>query len=158
MTFMSAPHGLWSYDRFSLRKATMLDLTPLTKALTTLEEALDAYQKDPKNTFIRDACIQRFEYSYELSHKMLRRYLEMTEPTTTTVNDSSFPSLIRLGYERGLVDGEWALWKGFRDARNSTSHTYDEKKALGVLAVIPDFLNEAKHLAYTIQKRQESRA
>jgi len=132
----------------------MLDLTSFTKALATLEEALDAYEKDPKNTFIRDACIQRFEYSYELSHKMLRRYLEMTEPTTTVVNDSSFPSLIRLGYERGLVHGEWVLWKGFRDARNNTSHTYDEKKALGVLTVIPNFLIEAKYLAETIQKRQ----
>lgn len=134
----------------------MLDLTSFTKAIATLGEALSAYQKEPQNAFIRDACIQRFEYSYELTHKMLRRYLEMTEPTTILINDLSFPSLIRLGYARGLLGTEWVVWKDFRDARNITSHTYDEGKALEVLTVIPEFLTEAKRLALTIQKRQES--
>ena len=134
----------------------MLDLTSPMKALSTLEEALTAYQKDPKNTFIRDACIQRFEYSYELTHKILRRYLEMTEPTTILINDLSFPALIRLGYERGLLSVEWVVWKDFREARNITSHTYDENKALSVLTVIPGFLAEAKRLLQTIEKRQGS--
>lgn len=134
----------------------MLDISSFTKALATLEKALVAYRESPENDLIRDACIQRFEYSYELSHKMLRRYLEMTEPTATVINDLSFSSLIRLGYERGLLGEEWVVWKGFRDARNITAHTYDENKALDVFLVIPDFLKEAKHLAHNINIRQES--
>lgn len=134
----------------------MLDITSFTKALITLEEALNAYQKNPENDFIRDACIQRFEYSYELSHKMLRRYLEMTEPTISVIDDLSFSSLIRLGYERGLLNGEWIIWKSFRDARNITAHTYDENKAMDVFLVIPNFLKEAKYLACSIKKRQEA--
>ena len=134
----------------------MLDLSSFQKALATLEEALNAYQHDSKNAFIRDACIQRFEYSYELTHKMLRRYLEMTEATSSDVNDLSFPSFIRLGYERGLLNAEWVVWKDFRNARNITSHSYDERKALEVLTIVPDFLTEAKFLYNEVQKRQES--
>lgn len=141
---------------FDLNKIMMLDITSFTKALVTLEEALNAYQKSPGNDFIRDACIQRFEYSYELSHKMLRRYLEMTEPTSSVIDDLSFPSLIRLGYERGLLKEEWVSWKIFRDARSITAYTYDENKAMDVFLVIPEFLKEAEYLAHSIKKRQES--
>ncbi|HTQ70048.1 MAG TPA: nucleotidyltransferase substrate binding protein, partial [Acidocella sp.] len=54
----------------------MIDLSSLNRALATLDEALAAHARVPEDKLIRDACIQRFEYSYELSHKMLRRYLE----------------------------------------------------------------------------------
>ena len=132
----------------------MLDLTSCIKVIETLEKALCAYEVSTCNDFIRDACIQRFEYSYELCHKMLRRYLEMTEPSPTVTNDLSFPSLIRLGCERGLLRAEWMVWKSFRDARNITSHTYDQDKAEEVQKIIPGFLGEAKYLVDMIQKKQ----
>lgn len=132
----------------------MLDVSSLTKALATLEEAVNAYQKHPENGFIRDAGIQRFEYTYELSYKMLRRYLEMTESTKSIIDDLSFPSLIRLGFERGLLASEWVVWKGFREARNITTHTYDENKAQDVFEEIPAFLNEVRFLLNELQLRQ----
>ncbi|HLN23963.1 MAG TPA: nucleotidyltransferase substrate binding protein [Patescibacteria group bacterium] len=135
-----------------------LDLSSLQKALATLDEALQAQAVSPENKFIRDACIQRFEYCYEPGHKMLRRYLEESEPTPRDIGDLSFPNLIRLGYERGLLGSEWVEWKGFRDACNITSHAYDERKANDVLAVIPAFFTEAKYLLAQIEKRQEDEA
>lgn len=110
-----------------------LDLSSFKKAIATLEEAVNAYKNNQGNTFIRDACIQRFEYTYELAHKMMRRHLEITEPTATVIDDLSFTALIRLAYERGLLQSELAEWKKFRHARNLTSHTYDEEKANDVL-------------------------
>ena len=134
----------------------ILDLSSLQKSITTLEKALDAYQYDNENLFIRDACIQRFEYTYEIAHKMIRRYLEMSEPTSTVVNDLSFPALIRLAYERGLLHAEYIEWKAFREARNMTSHVYNEEKALVVFESIPKFFIEAKFLLGQIQKRQQA--
>jgi len=130
----------------------MIDTSSLTKALQTLEVALEAFARAPEDNFIRDACIKRFEYSYELSHKLLRRYLEATEPNG--VNDLSFPKLIRLGYERALLSESWDLWEGFRDARNTTSHAYNEKKARDVLDKIPAFLKAARFLGGQIEARQ----
>jgi len=133
----------------------MIDFSTLQRALETLEEALAARADRPADTFIRDACIRRFEYSYELSHKMLRRYLEATEPSPPQVVELSFPNLIRLGYERGILASEWMVWKGFRDARNITSHTYDEAKAEKVLGSIAPFLQEAKKMLREMTLRQE---
>ncbi len=47
-------------------------------------------------------AILRFEYTYELSHKMLKRYFEMTEPNAEMIDQMLFPDLIRTASERGL--------------------------------------------------------
>jgi uncharacterized protein with HEPN domain len=65
----------------------------------------------------------------------------------------SFPTLIRTGIEQGLVAGDWPSWRGFRDMRNITSHTYDETKARQVAEAIPGFLIEAKILLERLQAR-----
>lgn len=130
----------------------MIDLTALHKALATLDEALTARACAPDDKFIRDACIQRFEYSYELSHKFLRRYLAETEPAG--VGELSFPNLVRLGFQRGLLMESWDVWTRFRDARNTTSHAYDEVKAQEVIAQLPDFATAAHFLADQIKARQ----
>ncbi|MBU6418306.1 MAG: HI0074 family nucleotidyltransferase substrate-binding subunit [Proteobacteria bacterium] len=130
----------------------MIDLSTLHRALATLDEGLDALADRPGDKFVRDACIQRFEYTYELSHKMLRRYLETTEPAG--VGELSFPDLIRLGFARGLLAESWDTWVAFRNARNATSHAYDETKALEVITKIPAFAIAAHHLATQIEARQ----
>lgn len=131
----------------------MIDVSPLRRALATLDEALSAHARAPADLLIRDACIKRFEYSYELSHKLLRRYLEATEPAG--VNDLSFPRLVRLGYERALLAESWDVWEGFRDARNTTSHAYNEDKAREVFLKIPAFAKAAQHLAAQIERLQK---
>lgn len=130
-----------------------IDISSLHQALSTLDEALTARADAPDDKFIRDACIQRFEYCYELTHKMLRRYLTAAEPAG--VQELSFPNLIRLGYERGLLAQSWDVWMDFRDARNATSHAYDEAKARSVVEKIPAFAAAARFLATQIEARQK---
>lgn len=131
-----------------------LDLSSFENALDTLLEALNAHEEEPENRFIRDACIQRFEYSYELAYKFLRRYLEEAEPIPADVSDLDFSGLIRLGFKRGILAAEWVEWKEFRNSRNITSHAYDEQKADAVLKEIPNFYVEARFLLRQIKKRQ----
>lgn len=123
-----------------------LNLQSFQKALASLEEVIFEFNKDTENKFIRDACIQRFEYTYELSGKMLRRYLELTETTPSEITEMSFPNLIRTGSKRGLLLKDWEQWFIYRNARNLTSHTYDEKKADQVIKIIPAFFEDAKYL------------
>lgn len=131
-----------------------LELTPLVKSIASLGEALTEHAKDKENDFVRDACIQRFEFTYELSHKMLKRFLEMTEANPEAIEQMSFQDLIRTGDERGLLLNGWDVWSGYRKARGTTSHTYDETKAAEVFAIIPDFFEEAKFLLEKLQERQ----
>ena len=133
----------------------ILDLTPFKQTLATLDTGLKMLAHKPNDEFVRDACVQRFEYCYELSHKSLRRYLQASEAATTDVPSASFPALIRLGHQRGLLASDWECWNQFRQARNTTSHTYDSAAADSVLQILPAFLLEANFLLHQIEMRQE---
>jgi nucleotidyltransferase substrate binding protein (TIGR01987 family) len=138
-----------------------LDLTTLQNAIGQLEEALQygesaLARSDPRLArHLRAAAIQAFEFTYELSVKMLRRYLEATEPNPAAIGELSFNELIRLGTQRGLLAAPLAQWQEFRRDRGTTSHVYDQKKADEVFASIPPFLSEAIHLLGQIQQRQD---
>lgn len=136
--------------------AVRLDLSSLESALARLPEAIDAQAQAPANDLYRDATIHRFKVTYELTHKLLRRYLEMAAATPQTIDELAFPDVIRLGSEQGLLRSGWDRWKDYRQARGTTSHTYDAAKALEVLAIVPDFLAEARHLAETLARRTEA--
>lgn len=131
----------------------VLDISSLEKAITRLEEGLIRYQQDVNDTQIRDGLIQRFEFTYELSHKMLKRYLESASATPEDYDQMPFQDIVRSGNEQALLLSDWPVWRKYRDMRSKTSHTYDEEKALEVVAVIPDFLAEAIYLRNQLKKR-----
>lgn len=130
-----------------------LDLSTFERAIAQLAEGLDMAGAHPGNELMRDGVIQRFEYTYELSHKMLRRHLAATEANPETIAALSFPNLIRLGSERGLLLHGWDWWTTYRTARGTTSHTYDAEKARQVFAQVPDFLADARHLLDRLRQR-----
>ena len=130
-----------------------LDLTPLTNATLRLREGLERYQRDTSDTQIRDGLIQRFEFTYEIGHKMLKRHLEMTSASPQQFDAMSFQDLIRSGNEQGLLRGDWSQWRTYRDMRSKTSHTYDEEVARAVVQGIPAFLAEAEYLLKRLQER-----
>ena len=131
----------------------MLDISPLERAIDRLREGWERYQRDTSDTQIRDGLIQRFEFTYEISHKMLRRYLEASSASPTAFDEMPFQDLIRSGNEQNLLLGAWPDWKRYRDMRSKTSHTYDEDVALAVVAGIPGFLAEAVHLRERLKAR-----
>lgn len=132
-----------------------IDLTPLASAIARLEKGQTRYLGDTSDTQIRDGLIQRFEYTYDLAHKMLRRYLAMSDANPDAIAQMSFPTLIRTANERGLLLNEWSRWKQYRDDRNITSHTYDETKAIRVVAGIPAFIEEVRYLHDIMTQRAE---
>jgi nucleotidyltransferase substrate binding protein (TIGR01987 family) len=130
-----------------------LDLTSLGKALQRLADGLARYRIDTGDTQIRDGLIQRFEFTYEISHKMLKRYLESATANQAAFDTLPFADLIRSGNEQGLLLGNWTDWKRYREMRSRTSHAYDEEVALGVVEGIPAFLAEGEFLLKQLQGR-----
>ena len=126
----------------------------LESAIVRLEEALRVYQQDPSQSLIRDGMIQRFEFTFEISRKLLKRYLEENSTSTENFDETSFADLIRVGNEHGLLLGNWPRWRTYRDIRAKTSHTYNEAIALDVVAGIPGFLEEARYLRDQLERRQ----
>ncbi|WP_019676352.1 nucleotidyltransferase substrate binding protein [Arsukibacterium perlucidum] len=129
------------------------DISPLLNAIARLQEGWQRYQLDISDIQIRDGLVQRFEFTYEISHKMLKRYLEHSSASPEQFDVMPFADLIRSANEQGLLKSDWPAWRGYRDMRSKTSHTYDEDIALQVVAGIPAFISEAEFLASQLQQR-----
>jgi nucleotidyltransferase substrate binding protein (TIGR01987 family) len=131
----------------------VFDLGPLRQALARLEEGWARYALDRSDTQIRDGLVRRFEFTYELAHKTLRRWLRVTAASPDEVAAMAFADLVRTGNERGLLRGDWPAWRRFRELRAKTSHTYDEEIALEVVACIPEFIEEVRVLRDRLDAR-----
>ncbi|RKZ39021.1 MAG: nucleotidyltransferase [Gammaproteobacteria bacterium] len=130
----------------------MLDLTSLEKALKSLERAIKRSQGVPDDEEVRDSVIQRFEYTYELSWKMLKRQLEIDSQTPASIDAMGFKEMIREAAERSLINNPEA-WFEYRRQRNITSHAYDENKAAIVYKTALIFIQDVKALLQNLKQR-----
>jgi nucleotidyltransferase substrate binding protein (TIGR01987 family) len=133
-------------------------LKPLEKALKQLQRSLTYLGSPPakKDPVLREqfraASIQAFEYSYELAAKMIRRQLAQIEPSSAEVREMAFADLLRTAADAGLIP-DVKRFLDYRDARNRTSHTYEESTAKEVAKVIPHFVKDVSFLLTELQKR-----
>jgi nucleotidyltransferase substrate binding protein (TIGR01987 family) len=130
-----------------------LDTTSLGNAVRRLREGLARCEREPGDEQLRDGLVQRFEFTYQLSHKMLRRYLKETAASPDDVERMPFADLVRTANAQGLLRGDWPVWRRFREMRARTSHTFDAKVAAQVASAIPGFLEEAEHFCAELQRR-----
>jgi nucleotidyltransferase substrate binding protein (TIGR01987 family) len=135
-----------------LSSALVLDLSPLGKALASLKRALDRALGAPEDEELRDAVIQRFEYTYELCWKMLKRHLEQVVPDASRMDGLSFRELLREGAERGLIN-EIEPWLEYRHQRNQTSHAYNSATADKVFQTAIGFRSAAAALLDELERR-----
>jgi nucleotidyltransferase substrate binding protein (TIGR01987 family) len=131
----------------------MLDVSQLSNALKTLQEAIVEYDKDKNNSFVRDSLVKRFEYTYEFSIRMLKRYLSATQADISQDELVSFKKLIRIGLDKKLLKSSVEKWSEYRDARNLTSHTYKLKNAESVISVAFDLAKEVEEYVSELEKR-----
>ena len=97
----------------------------LVQAVHRLDEAIVDYDQMGLDS-IRDGVIQRFEFCVELAWKTLREgYTEINSPK----------SVMKQAFADGILDHEEG-WLHLLDARNETSHIYDEATATTVFGDI----------------------
>lgn len=94
----------------------------LGDAINRLKEVIE--HKDLDNIeFLRDATIQRFEFTIELFWKLLKKVLLHEKIDVTTPRDTLSKS-----YQFKLINDE-SLWLKMLDDCNNTSHAYKEHEA-----------------------------
>ena len=104
----------------------------------------------PEKIVLRDGVIQRFEFTFELSWKMLKRYLE--EFGLEKVDGLNNRDLFRVGFEQGLLDDPEA-WFHYLKMRNQSSHIYDAGKAAAVFASARQFQQAAQELLNRLEAK-----
>ena len=129
-----------------------LDLTNIKNAISTLEEAINYYNTDveqPIKNMYADSCIQRFEYTYELSWKIMKKYLKLF--FNKTEQELNNKNIFRYMQGYGLIK-DWTKWVEYNDARNNTAHEYNFNKAQFVLTVLKTFLDDVKNFIICLEK------
>ena len=113
----------------------------LRERLTTAQRALETInrlplEKLPSDDVIRDAAIQRFEYTFEAVWKAAQIYLREHEGLEV----GSPKGVIRACFRVGLLDEDQTrLALEMADDRNLTVHTYNETLAQAIASRIPAY-------------------
>ena len=94
-------------------------LDNFSKALKKLEEAF----AEEGHPLCLDGTIKRFEFSFEMSWKALKKFLLYEGTECLSARDC-----VKKAYQLGLI-GEEGKWLNILKDKNSTSHIYDEKEA-----------------------------
>lgn len=124
-----------------------LSLNNLCKAI----DSLDAAIAQPQNDFMRDSVIRRFEYSYELAWKSIRKQL-IDELGGSELDGISRRDLFRKALAQRLIS-DFELWIEFHETRNSTSHNYNVSNAERVFSVALSFAKHARALILILEGR-----
>ncbi len=121
----------------------------LDNALAQLRRSL-AYLRSPAAADaglyeqFRAACVQAFEFTYELAVRHIRRQLSEAS-ASPGVADLPFADQMRLAQAAGLVRDQ-AAFRQYRALRNLTSHTYEEANADLIVAELELFVADVDWL------------
>lgn len=121
----------------STRRARLL-IDDGQRAVARLADAL----AQPETEFVRDAAIQRFEFSFELAWKATQ--------AVATLEGQDCPSprtALSTAWRNGWLDDE-AAWLEMLEDRNRTSHTYRD-------ALAKDVFSRLSHHLPRLQQRLE---
>ena len=110
-------------------------LANYSNAVNQLTKAL----KEPESEFIRDASIQRFEFTYELLWKTLKVFLEDMHG----VRAISPRQVFKESFVLEFIENEDVFLK-MLEARNQLAHTYNEEQAGLIYRQLPKFLGAFK--------------
>ena len=109
------------YQRFVLQRQNF------DRALARLSEALQITESE----IVRDALIQRFEFTFEMAWKTMYRFLTAKGERIARKAWDVLP----VAFEALLIDDP-DVWGRMRDYRNDTAHEYDKDKAVEVAAFV----------------------
>lgn len=133
-----------------------LNFTSLQKAIISLENGISVYNKkrnileEEEKEIIKSGIIQNFEICYEISWKLMKKYLEYNIGVSA-VDGVSRKELFRIATQNKLIT-DVEKWFVFHEARNMTSHDYDGIKAEEVFNIALEFLPYARSLQERLEK------
>ena len=134
----------------SLRNSTR----SLTDLLAVSEnDARMGQFSDVERNGIRSGVIQNFEVTYELSWKLMARWLN-TYIGAGTADGVTRRHLFRLAAENRLIT-DVDMWMQHHEARNATSHIYDEERAVQVYRATREFAHDARRLLKALEERND---
>ena len=120
------------------------NLKSFEKALIQLGDALE----ESESPIVRDACLQRFEFSYELLWKTLKIFLEEIHGVRAVSPRQVFKEAFALS----IIDEELTFVEMI-ESRNTLSHTYNEEQAAKIYVKCAAYLKAMKNVQAQLDKQ-----
>lgn len=117
-----------------------INIAPLLNAHEALKNGL----KDAKSELEQDGVIQRFEFTYELAWKTIKRILAFKG-----IDASSPRDVFREAAKQKLISDP-KVWFEFIRKCNLTSHIYNRQSAQEIFESLPMFEQKVARLIKTI--------
>ena len=138
-----------------------LELDSLQSAVASLVEVIAVSDDaslmrglpEPGQRAIKAGVIQHFEFTYELSWKFMKRWLE-SNVSPIIADGITRRELFRLAAEHRLID-DVERWMRHHNARNNTSHLYQRTVADAIFADAPEFCRDAQRLLANLEAHND---
>lgn len=135
-----------------------LNTDHLQRCIRTLESSLallnDAQADSIDYEVFRNAVVKGFELVLEISGKLLRKALKAYGGSPKSVDELFYKDVLRHAGKHGLLSpAEIERWFVYRDNRNNTAHDYGEGFARLTLALMPDFLDDARRIESVLREK-----
>ena len=135
-------------EHLKISVEALADLATVSENSERMEQ-LTAVERDG----IRAGVIQHFEVAYELSRKLIVRWLEVNL-ASSLIDQLPVREVYRFAVESGLIaDAE--LWFSHHRARNTTSHAYGRERAERVYRAALGFVNDARLLLEALEANND---
>lgn len=118
----------------------MASIQEFKKAVVRLDEAI----QQPKNDFLRDSVIQRFEFCVELAWKTTKKIMGS--------NTAAPKDIVREMAQSDYIENV-DIWLKSIEMKNLSSHTYKEDLAEAVYSFACLFLPELKRLLKILETK-----
>ena len=99
---------------------------------------------------IKSGIIQKYEICYELAWTTMRRFIIEYGDSKKAENMMSKKDIFRLAAQHGYIDNP-EDWFDYTNARNTTSHVYNEVLSDYVFDISKRFLKDVKKLYHTLE-------
>lgn len=120
-----------------------LDLSKLIKA----QQVFERFRTDMKDDRDQAGAAQAFEFCYELSWKMMKRFLNARGQETGSPKDTFRKAAIAT-----LIDDP-EVWFEFQKKRNLTVYIYEQENLDAIVNIFDQFSQEISTLIADFQKR-----
>jgi nucleotidyltransferase substrate binding protein (TIGR01987 family) len=110
-----------------------------------LEEGLEK----PEDAIVRDACVQRFEFTFEMAWRAVQAFA-----TVEGLDCVSPRECFRTAFRLGLIEND-PVWMAMVEDRNRTSHIYDEDVAREIYGTLPGYARLFRTLLTALQAGEE---
>ncbi len=120
------------------------------RAFVRFCEALDRRETLEREGFgdiFLDLAVKRFEFTYEMSWKAIRRCLDFLGV------EAKYPrACFKEAYAIGLLSNE-PVWLEMIEQRNLTSHVYNQEEVRGILARLDDYRHNFEDLLSRLDEK-----